>query len=186
MEFLMGRAMHNALLDARLQQDCAAGRLHRRWRLCWREADAALGNGGLGRLAACFLDSFADAGPAVVRLRAALPVRHVRPGHRGRPQIEIPGRLAAPRQPWEAEARSCAIRWASAASCMPTPARPAPALAAGRGGDGAGLRLHRARPRHRARGDLAPVEGEPASRSTSRPSAAATRSRPSPLVAADA
>ncbi|MCY4756025.1 glycogen/starch/alpha-glucan phosphorylase [Pelomonas aquatica] len=63
MEFLMGRALSNALaalklaapLDARLaEQGLSLGDVLE------REPDAALGNGGLGRLAACFLDSFAE------------------------------------------------------------------------------------------------------------------------------
>ncbi len=63
MEFLMGRALSNALaalkltepLEARLaEQGTALGDVLE------REPDAALGNGGLGRLAACFLDSFAE------------------------------------------------------------------------------------------------------------------------------
>ncbi len=63
MEFLMGRAMGNAIAALGLQHsahevlarhgsDVAA--------LLEREVDAALGNGGLGRLAACFLDSLAE------------------------------------------------------------------------------------------------------------------------------
>ncbi|MGA0612392.1 glycogen/starch/alpha-glucan phosphorylase [Caldimonas sp. KR1-144] len=65
MEFLMGRALANALaalgLDAPFRQAAehagvaAADVLE-------REPDAALGNGGLGRLAACFLDSLATLG----------------------------------------------------------------------------------------------------------------------------
>jgi glycogen phosphorylase len=55
MEFLMGRALNNALsaleLPADVRQEAAE--------VADREPDAALGNGGLGRLAACFLDSFA-------------------------------------------------------------------------------------------------------------------------------
>ncbi len=63
MEFLMGRALSNALaalklvdpLEAKLaEQGLALGDVLE------REPDAALGNGGLGRLAACFLDSFAE------------------------------------------------------------------------------------------------------------------------------
>lgn len=62
LEFLMGRSLGNALLNMRLEgvfaealkqlgftlEDIMAG-----------ERDAALGNGGLGRLAACFMDSLA-------------------------------------------------------------------------------------------------------------------------------
>lgn len=65
MEFLMGRALGNALgalgLDGEFGQHLAATRLSPADVLeC--ERDAALGNGGLGRLAACFLDSFATLG----------------------------------------------------------------------------------------------------------------------------
>lgn len=65
MEFLMGRALGNALvalgLDGEFRQHLAATRLSPVDVLeC--ERDAALGNGGLGRLAACFLDSFATLG----------------------------------------------------------------------------------------------------------------------------
>jgi len=62
MEFLIGRTLSNALaaLDLRGEMGAAA-----RQHACAledvaaTEADAALGNGGLGRLAACFLDSMA-------------------------------------------------------------------------------------------------------------------------------
>ncbi len=65
MEFLIGRTFTNALLALELQDtvkqaladfgvDIQA--------MAEREPDAALGNGGLGRLAACFLDSMATLG----------------------------------------------------------------------------------------------------------------------------
>jgi glycogen phosphorylase len=65
MEFLMGRALSNALaalgLDAAFREAAsAAGRDP--GAVLEREPDAALGNGGLGRLAACFLDSMATLG----------------------------------------------------------------------------------------------------------------------------
>jgi starch phosphorylase len=65
MEFLMGRAMGNALAALGIEQTLrellephgvALGAALE------SEPDAALGNGGLGRLAACFLDSFAELG----------------------------------------------------------------------------------------------------------------------------
>ena len=62
MEFLMGRTLSNALASLNLTQDAAAGLAAHAQHLediADHEADAALGNGGLGRLAACFLDSMA-------------------------------------------------------------------------------------------------------------------------------
>ena len=62
MEFLMGRTLSNALAALNLTEGAAAGLLKHAQRLedvADHEADAALGNGGLGRLAACFLDSMA-------------------------------------------------------------------------------------------------------------------------------
>jgi glycogen phosphorylase len=65
MEFLMGRALGNAVaalgLDDALR-DAATKAGTPLPDVLEREADAALGNGGLGRLAACFLDSFATLG----------------------------------------------------------------------------------------------------------------------------
>jgi starch phosphorylase len=62
MEFLIGRSLANnvtnLLLDPITKQ--AVKREHLDWpELLEREPDAGLGNGGLGRLAACFLDSMA-------------------------------------------------------------------------------------------------------------------------------
>ena len=62
MEFLIGRSLSNALGALELTADMAqAARDHATTLedLTATEADAALGNGGLGRLAACFLDAMA-------------------------------------------------------------------------------------------------------------------------------
>ena len=65
MEFLMGRALRNALaalqLEPELDRELSARGLSLA-DVLEAEPDAALGNGGLGRLAACFLDSFAETG----------------------------------------------------------------------------------------------------------------------------
>jgi glycogen phosphorylase len=62
MEFLIGRSLSNALGALDLTEGMAqAARAHATTLedLAATEADAALGNGGLGRLAACFLDAMA-------------------------------------------------------------------------------------------------------------------------------
>jgi glycogen phosphorylase len=62
MEFLIGRTLSNALAALDINGDMgSAARAHAQTLedLAATEADAALGNGGLGRLAACFLDSMA-------------------------------------------------------------------------------------------------------------------------------
>jgi len=63
LEFLMGRALDNAMLNIK-GKDIAKSALQelgfRIEDIIGQENDAALGNGGLGRLAACFLDSMAS------------------------------------------------------------------------------------------------------------------------------
>jgi len=62
LEFLMGRALGNSLINLGLYEESAKS-LHDLGydleELQSLEWDAGLGNGGLGRLAACFLDSMA-------------------------------------------------------------------------------------------------------------------------------
>ena len=62
LEFLIGRSMDNALLNLGVKDTYreAISKLGFRLEdLVDEETDAALGNGGLGRLAACFMDSLA-------------------------------------------------------------------------------------------------------------------------------
>ena len=62
LEFLIGRLLGNNVINLGLEQQCreAMDSLGLDWnRLRDYEMDAGLGNGGLGRLAACFLDSLA-------------------------------------------------------------------------------------------------------------------------------
>jgi len=62
LEFLMGRSMLNAMLNMDLDGNYAQALREIGFNLeslVEEEKDAALGNGGLGRLAACFLDSMA-------------------------------------------------------------------------------------------------------------------------------
>ena len=70
MEFLMGRTMTNSMLNICAEKEfsdalTALGEMGLKpGNLSEMEPDAALGNGGLGRLAACFLDSMATMGIA--------------------------------------------------------------------------------------------------------------------------
>jgi len=67
MEFLVGRSLDNNLANLDLTRRCRE-LLNRHGvdldRILEYEPDPALGNGGLGRLAACFLDSMASLGIA--------------------------------------------------------------------------------------------------------------------------
>jgi glycogen phosphorylase len=69
LEFLIGRLLGNNVINLKLEDTCreAMAELGLRWEsLRDHEVDAGLGNGGLGRLAACFLDSMATLGlPAI-------------------------------------------------------------------------------------------------------------------------
>jgi starch phosphorylase len=65
LEYLMGRTLGNSLVNMGLLDECTKAMHELGYRLeDLREAewDAGLGNGGLGRLAACFLDSMATLG----------------------------------------------------------------------------------------------------------------------------
>ena len=62
LEFLMGRSMTNAAVNLDLDDSLRAMLMQvgdTLEHVAWMETDAGLGNGGLGRLAACFLDSMA-------------------------------------------------------------------------------------------------------------------------------
>ncbi len=104
MEFLIGRAMNNALAaldlyDEARQVFTAPGPTLDEVMEC--EPDAALGNGGLGRLAACFLDSMATLGlPSWgygVRYEYGMFAQSILNGH----QIEKPEPWLQDRSPWE-------------------------------------------------------------------------------------
>lgn len=65
MEFLLGRSLKNTIFNLGLEKNvrAALSEMHIDLdKLYEQEPDAGLGNGGLGRLAACFLDSLASEG----------------------------------------------------------------------------------------------------------------------------
>lgn len=62
LEFLIGRCLTNALTNLNLEEEYKEALMDLGYtleRIADKEIDPALGNGGLGRLAACFLDSMA-------------------------------------------------------------------------------------------------------------------------------
>jgi glycogen phosphorylase len=80
LEFLIGRSLANNVSNLLL--DPVARQVVQETNIDWvelleEEPDAGLGNGGLGRLAACFLDSMATMQLPGHRLRSALRIRHV-------------------------------------------------------------------------------------------------------------
>ncbi len=104
MEFLMGRTLGNALAALDLTPgavEVAAAHARTLEDLQSGEPDAALGNGGLGRLAACFLDSMATEGlPAWgygIRYEFGMFAQRM---HGGR-QVEHPDPWLEDGTPWE-------------------------------------------------------------------------------------
>jgi glycogen phosphorylase len=104
MEFLIGRSLGNALAALGLEgpaADAVAAHAKRLEDLQAEEPDAALGNGGLGRLAACFLDSMATLGlPSFgygIRYEFGMFAQEI---HGGR-QVEYPDPWLADGTPWE-------------------------------------------------------------------------------------
>jgi starch phosphorylase len=104
MEFLIGRTLANALSALGLEGEAAvaaAAHAARLEDLAAHEPDAALGNGGLGRLAACFLDSMATLGlPSFgygIRYEFGMFAQRI---HGGR-QVEFPDAWLEDGTPWE-------------------------------------------------------------------------------------
>jgi glycogen phosphorylase len=105
LEFLMGRTLLNAAIN--LDLDVSARKLLeeigvRLERLVEEEQDAGLGNGGLGRLAACFLDSMATLDLAGfgygIRYDYGLFEQRISPDGR---QLELPNTWLRFRNLWE-------------------------------------------------------------------------------------
>ncbi|QGW80490.1 glycogen/starch/alpha-glucan phosphorylase [Variovorax paradoxus] len=104
MEFLIGRTFTNALLAVDLYdtvRDALADFGVDMAALSEREPDAALGNGGLGRLAACFLDSMATLGvPGMgygIRYEYGMFRQRIVDGQ----QVETPDYWLTRGNPWE-------------------------------------------------------------------------------------
>ena len=104
MEFLVGTSLHNNLYNLGLEDvftkalDKCGIDIHDLYEM---EPDAGLGNGGLGRLAACFLDSLATLGyPAYgcgIRYRYGMFKQEIRDGY----QVEVPDNWLVDGNPFE-------------------------------------------------------------------------------------
>jgi len=106
LEFLMGRTLNNAMLNLDLEEPirhtmqkigCELEEVSE------EEADAGLGNGGLGRLAACFLDSCASLELPVtgygIRYEYGMFHQKIENGY----QLESPDHWLRKGNPWEIE-----------------------------------------------------------------------------------
>lgn len=104
MEFLMGRALINSLLNLDMYKESDQALMDLGIRLEELEEvewDAGLGNGGLGRLAACFLDSLSTLQyPAFgygIRYEYGIFLQKIQDGY----QIELPDNWLRYGNPWE-------------------------------------------------------------------------------------
>ena len=104
MEFLMGRALGNNMINLTEYKEVKEALEELGFDLNViedQEPDAALGNGGLGRLAACFLDSLATLGYAAygcgIRYRYGLFKQKIEDGY----QIEVPDNWLKDGYPFE-------------------------------------------------------------------------------------
>ena len=104
MEFLMGRALGNNLINMTAYKEVKEALDEMGIDLNVvedQEPDAALGNGGLGRLAACFLDSLASLGYAAygcgIRYRYGMFKQKIKDGY----QVEVPDNWLKDGNPFE-------------------------------------------------------------------------------------
>ena len=104
MEFLMGRALGNNLINLRAYKQVAEALDEMGFDsnvIEDEEPDAALGNGGLGRLAACFLDSLATLGYGAygcgIRYRYGMFKQKIKDGY----QVEVPDNWLEHGNPFE-------------------------------------------------------------------------------------
>ncbi len=111
MEFLMGRALGNMIISLRANEDVKVALDELGLDLNAiedQEPDAALGNGGLGRLAACFLDSLSTLGyPAYgcgIRYKYGMFKQKIENGF----QIETPDDWLKDGNPFEMKRAECA------------------------------------------------------------------------------
>lgn len=104
MEFLMGRALGNNIINLQAYKPFKEALEELGLDLDViedQEPDAALGNGGLGRLAACFLDSLSTLGYAAygcgIRYRYGMFKQEIRDGY----QVEVPDNWLVDGNPFE-------------------------------------------------------------------------------------
>ena len=111
-EFLMGRALSNNLINAEISDKVKE--VLKGMNIDYdmsedQEPDAGLGNGGLGRLAACFLDSLATLdypGHGYgIRYRYGMFEQKIENGY----QVEYPDNWLAHRDPWEIKRSDLAV-----------------------------------------------------------------------------
>ncbi|MGK0500062.1 MAG: starch phosphorylase [Oceanicoccus sp.] len=116
LEFLMGRALSNAVMNLELEQPVQEALTRYGCDLeavADEELDAGLGNGGLGRLAACFLDSCASLELPVtgygIRYEFGMFHQKINNGY----QLESPDHWLRDGSPWEIESpeNTCRIHF---------------------------------------------------------------------------
>lgn len=112
MEFLMGRALGNNLINLCYYKDVAEALEEIGLDINMiedQEPDAALGNGGLGRLAACFLDSLTTLGyPSYgcgIRYKYGMFKQEIEDGY----QVEVPDNWMAYGNPFEIKLQDEAV-----------------------------------------------------------------------------
>jgi len=129
MEFLIGRTLGNALAALAIESPAAQAAQRRATTLedlQAQEPDAALGNGGLGRLAACFLDSMATLGlPSFgygIRYEFGMFAQTI---HGGR-QVEHPDPWLEDGTPWEFPRTGIGytVRFGGSVEAAPLPEQP--------------------------------------------------------------
>src|SRR6202451_4625291 len=104
MEFLLGRALRNNMINLSAEPIVRRAMEQEGWnleQLIEEEPDAGLGNGGLGRLAACFIDSLATLQYPAIGYGLRYEYGIFRQAIRNGSQIELPDNWLFQTDPWE-------------------------------------------------------------------------------------